>query len=305
MISPSALSAESDPGMPNTLDSNLSPSGNFDLLDWKLSVPVDNDNNGKADSIQEKELSNGYEHSEWFYTASDGGMVFKAPVDAPKTSINTSYTRSELREMLRRGETSVSAQGINKNNWVFSSYSSSDKSAAGGIDGLLTATLKIDHVTTTGDSAQIGRVIVGQIHAKDDEPARLYYRLLPGNSKGSIYLAHGSNGGSEQKYNLIGCSSSSASEFSDGIALGEMFSYSIKVTGNTLTVTIMRDGKSDVVQEVDMSNSGYHNDGNEYMYFKSGVYNLNNTGNADDYVQATFYSLSNSHTSNSLHDVQE
>ena len=37
------------------------------------------------------------------------------------------------------------------------------------------ATLAVNHVTTTGEKYQIGRVIIGQIHAKDDEPVRLYY----------------------------------------------------------------------------------------------------------------------------------
>ncbi|GAB3035215.1 polysaccharide lyase family 7 protein [Bowmanella dokdonensis] len=289
-------STDPEPPAPGSLDPNLPPSGNFDLLDWSLGVPVDNNNDGKSDTIKDIELSGGYEHSDWFYTGSDGGMVFKAPIDAPKTSTNTSYTRSELREMLRRGDTSISTQGINDNNWVFSSYSSSDKSAAGGIDGELNATLKVDHVTTTGDTSQRGRVIIGQIHAKNDEPARLYYRLLPGHSKGSVYLAHEpGNGNSEQWYNMIGDRSSSASEPADGIALGEIFSYSIKVVANQLTVTIYRDGKADVVQSVDMSNSGYHDGTDQYMYFKAGVYNQNNTGDGNDYVQATFYSLSKTH----------
>ncbi|WP_394175569.1 polysaccharide lyase family 7 protein [Thalassotalea litorea] len=271
------------------------PTTGIDLSDWYLGVPVDNNGDGKSDSISESELVAGYEHPEWFYYAADGGLVFKAPIDAPKTSTNTSYTRSELREMLRRGDESIATQGINKNNWVFTTYSSEDRSNAGGIDGELVSTLKVDHVTTTGDSGQVGRVIVGQIHARNDEPAKLYYRKLPGNILGSIYLAHEPNGGNDQKYDMIGSNSSSASNPSDGIALGEVFSYSIKVVGHDLTVTIMRDGKPDVVQKVDMSNSGYHNGSDEYNYFKAGVYNQNNTGDADDYVQATFYSIVNTH----------
>ncbi|EWH08621.1 cyclic nucleotide-binding domain-containing protein [Catenovulum agarivorans DS-2] len=279
------------------LDANLPPSGNFDLQDWTLGVPVDNNNDGKSDTIKENELANGYVHSDWFYTAADGGMVFKAPIDAPKTSTNTSYTRSELREMLRRGDSSIKTQGINQNNWIFSSYSPAEQAKAGGVDGELTATLKVDHVTTTGSSGQVGRVIVGQIHAKDDEPARLYYRLLPGHSKGSIYLAHEpTNGNSEQWYNMIGTRSNSAAEPADGIALGEVFSYSIKVTGHMLTVTIYRDGKADVVQTVDMSDSGFHTGTDQYMYFKAGVYNQNNSGDPNDFVQATFYRLHNTHS---------
>ena len=43
-----------------------------------------------------------------------------------------------------------------------------------------------------------------------------------------------------------------------------------------------------------MAKSGYNVAG-EYMYFKAGVYNQNKTGRGSDYVQATFYELSNEH----------
>ncbi|MEE1673080.1 polysaccharide lyase family 7 protein [Agarivorans aestuarii] len=282
-----------EPSDPN-LNPSLAPSGNFDLLDWTLSVPVDEDSDGKADTVKEQALSSGYTSNEFFYTASDGGMVFKAPISGAKTSSSTSYTRSELREMLRRGNTSYSTKGVGKNNWVFSSAPSSAKDQAGGVNGVLDANLAVNHVTTSGDSGQVGRVIVGQIHANDDEPVRLYYRKLPNNQLGSIYIAHEPRSGSEKYYEMIGSRSNSASNPSDGIALDERFSYQIKVVANTLTVTISRPDKADVVQTVDMSNSGYDNS-SQYMYFKAGVYNQNKSGDGDDYVQATFYSLSNTH----------
>ena len=94
---------------------------------------------------------------------------------------------------------------------------------------------------------------------------------------------------------MIGRRSNSADNPVDGIALGEKFSYIVKVEGNDMWVTIRREGKEDITQYVDMSNSGY-DVGGQYMYFKAGVYNQNNSGNANDYVQATFYSLSNTHT---------
>ena len=276
----------------SNLDASKSPSENFDLSDWYLSIPTNN-GSGVATSIKETELNNNYSNSEYFYTASDGGMVFKCPIDGYKTSTSTTYTRTELREMLRAGDTDISTSGINLNNWVFGSSTSSNKSAAGGYDGELTATLAVNYVTTTGDDSQIGRVIVGQIHASSNEPCRLYYRKLKGNTNGSIYFAHETKSGSESWHELIGIRSDSASDPSDGIALNEKFSYSIKVLGNDLTVTISRDGKSDISKNIDMSNSNY---ADEYMYYKAGVYNQNKSGDADDYVQATFYSLANTHT---------
>ena len=274
------------------LDPSKAPSKNFDLSDWYLSIP-ENNGSGVATSIKEAELNNNYSHSSYFYTATDGGMVFKCPIKGYKTSTNTTYTRTELREMLRAGNTSISTSGINLNNWVFASSTESNKSDAGGYDGELTATLAVNYVTTTGDASQVGRVIVGQIHASSNEPCRLYYRKLVGNSKGSIYFAHETESGSESWYELIGSKSNSASNPSDGIALDEKFSYSIKVVGTDLTVTISREGKSDVSKLVDMSNSNYAND---YMYYKAGVYNQNKSGSDNDYVQATFYSLANTHT---------
>lgn len=289
---------------------DLAPSDNFDLSQWYVSIPTDEDGNGKADNIKEDTLNAAYENHEYFYSEVDGGMVFRCYVDGFKTSTGTSYTRTELREMIRAGDTSIDTQGINGNNWVFSSAPVDQQARAGGVDGNMKATLAVNHVTTTGDSSQVGRVIVGQIHAAVDEPIRLYYRLLPGHTKGSIYFAHEpSNENDEQWYEMIGGKSSSQDEPEDGIELNEQFSYEIDVAGNIMTVSIMRDGKDTITQEVDMTDSGY--DGyyidektssatygeelEDYMYFKAGVYNQNNTGDATDSVQATFYSLEQTH----------
>lgn len=273
----------------------------IDLADWYLSVPTDEDNNGRSDSIWENELAAGYTNSEFFYASADNGIVMRSPSYGFKTSENTNYVRVELREMLRRGDTSIRTQGVNKNNWVFGSASAQGQSDAGGVDGDLYVTLAVNNVTTTGENYQIGRLIIGQIHANDDEPIRLYYRKLPGNSLGSIYFAHesrveDSTGDNIETYvEMIGSRSSSASNPADGIALDEKFSYHINVTVNLLTVTISREGKEDVVANYDMSNSLYGEDG-QYMYFKVGVYHLNNSSDPDEYAQATFYEIRNSHT---------
>jgi poly(beta-D-mannuronate) lyase len=273
----------------------------IDLLDWYLSVPTDEDGSGTSDSIFEGELAAGYTNSEFFYASADNGIVMKSPSYGFKTSTNTKYVRSELREMLRRGDTSISTQGVNKNNWVFSSASPGGQADAGGSDGELNVTLAVNNVTTTGEDYQIGRLVIGQIHANDDEPVRLYYRKLPNNDKGSIYFAHESrvedaDGDNIETYvEMIGSRSNSASNPSDGVALDEKFSYRINVNANLLTVTIIREGKDDVQAEFDMTDSLYDQDG-QYQYFKVGVYHLNNSSGEDEYAQATFYEIRNSHT---------
>ncbi|MDA7745888.1 polysaccharide lyase family 7 protein [Psychromonas sp.] len=289
-----------DSGDTGDLDSSKAPSENFDLSKWYLSVPIDN-GSGVATSIDVDDLNKGYESSKYFYTGSDGGMVFvNYPKDAVKTSTNTTYSRTELREMLYGDDASAKDA---ENNWYFSS-SSSIPSDAGGTDGTLTATVAVNRVTTTSDStSQVGRIIIGQIHASSNEPSRLYYHKQPGHSKGAIYVAHETYGSDETFYNIIGDyvvetgdkagDYTGASSPSDGIELGEVFSYKIKVVGNGQWVTISREGKSDITQYIDMSDSDYEND---YMYFKAGVYSQNKTcSSSSDYDQVTFYSLKQSH----------
>ena len=269
-------------------------SHDIELIDWYLSVQTDTDGNGRSDSIKEDDLSNGYQDPRFFYISEDNGLVFTSSVQGYRTSENTKYVRSELREMLRRGNSNYKTQGVTKNNWVFSSAPQQDQVDAGGVDGTLDAELAVNQVTATGEDYQIGRVIIGQIHANDDEPVRLYYRKLPNNSKGSIYIAHELLDGDDTYYELIGSRDNDASNPSNGIALDEKFSYQIQVEGNELKVSVTKQDGETFVQTVDMTNSGY-DQGGQYMYFKAGVYNQNNSGDLHDQVQATFYKIDNQH----------
>ena len=281
------------------LSPDLSPGKNFGLLGWYLSTPGDDDNNGLSDRISEVELAKGATDSRYFYTTEDGGMVFRATVAGAKTSANTRFTRTELREMLRRGDTSISTKtddkAPNRNNWVLSSAPAQAQRAAGGIDGLLRATLAVNHVTTTGHKSHIGRVVIGQIHAAVDEPIRLYYRKLPGNSRGAIYAAHEVSNGDDIYFELLGSRRDSAADPENGIALDEKFSYEIETQGNWLQVRILKDGNILAAETIDMTDSGY-DIAKDYMYFKAGVYNQNHSGEPDDYVQATFYELVAGHS---------
>ena len=280
------LSSLASPIQAQDLDPTARPSENFDLTYWKLTRP----NNREID---EETLSSGYFVTDEFYTDPEtGAMVFWCPNNG-RTTANTTFPRNELREMIRRGDKSIGTQGINKNNWVFSSSTMANQEAAGGVDGVMTATLSVDHVSQTSDEfRKVGRTIVGQIHASDDEPCRLYYRKLPDHTKGSIYFAHEPTTSSEQWYDMIGSRSDNIDDPEDGIALGEKFSYEIKVIGNLLTVTIMREGKPDVVQEVDMTDSGFADD---WMYYRAGNYNQNNAGDPDEFAKVSFYALDVQH----------
>jgi len=268
----------------------------IDLSDWYLTLPVDENNDGKADRVHEWELVKGWTDPRFFYLSNDGGLTFRSPVKGAKTSKNTKYARTELREMLRRGNKSIPTAEPGRNNWVPSTAKRKYRKKAGGVDGELHATLAVNHVTTTGAANEVGRFIIGQIHGKDDEPVRLYYRKLPHHQRGSLYFAHEVKGEPDDLYfDLIGSRQSNADEPANGIALNEKFSYSIVLAGDLVEVSISKDSQVLARKRIDIRDSGY-NSSDEYLYFKAGVYSQNKSGEADDYDQATFYELRNLHS---------
>ena len=248
----------------------------------------------------------------YFYTDPvTGGMVFRVTPAGAKTSKNTNYTRTELRGMLRRGDDTIATRGANdypnKNNWVFSSAPLEAKFNSAGVDGTLRATLAVNQVTRMGKDYQIGRVIIGQIHAKDDEPIRLYYRKLPGNKNGSLYFAHAPAIGKERWVTIVGSRSDRAKNPKDGIALDEVFSYQISTKGVVegdkiipyLTVKIIKEDGTEInAKPFDMSASGFSVD-DEFMFFKAGAYTGNNSSPYPerDFDMVTFYKLDYEHGS--------
>ena len=292
------------------LNPNVPPSENFDLSGWYVTTPADDDGNGIADSVYENELVAGWEDDRFFFTdATTGGMVFRSTPAGARTSANTNYTRTELRGMLRAGDYGIEARidgGYpNLNNWVFSSAPESAQAAAAGVDGILRATLAVNQVTREGRDNQIGRVIIGQIHAKDDEPIRLYYRKLPQNKYGSIYYAHEPATGREEWIELIGTRADWAPNPDDGIALDEVFSYEIEVRGAPegdevvpmLHVKVIRDDGTEIVADpLDMRDSGFSVE-DDFMFFKAGAYSQNNTSpNPErDFDRVTFFALDYEH----------
>lgn len=291
------------------LFTDVPPSENFDLSAWKITVPYDKDGDGKVDEIKEGALSAGWQDTEVFYTDPvTGGMVFRT-IPGGVTTQNSSYARSELRQMMRAGNTDIKTRNNDgtptKNNWVFSTAPADAQALAGGVDGILRATLAVNQVTRTGEQGKVGRVIIGQIHAKDDEPIRLYYRKLPGNKFGSIYYAHEAVGQDDVWVEMIGTRKDNAGNPADGIALDEIFSYEIAVSSKLvdgrvhpmLDVKISRDDGTEIsAPSFDMAQSGY-NVADDFMYFKAGAYSQNNSvlPGWRDADQVTFYKLETAH----------
>jgi len=358
------------------LDPNLQPWENFDLSIWGLDSPAlrDTDDPSRGTRIEDYEFvalregasNDDFEEAQenffgsgssnddfeasspYFFTAADGGMVFKSPVDGGRTSSGARFPRSELREYFRGGEerrddgTLINVTGSTENNWVLGYQPDdlelrSNAQNVGGRNGRLTGTLRVNKVTETGRSDDIGVTIIGQIHAESDEPLRLYYRKLPQNELGSIYFLHeiredmddeestGRDGDDLDEFVLVGSRSDNASNPVNGIALDELFSYEIINDGPVIEVILRRgdfNGEEiarDSFNMATLTNDGITGSGydraNEWMYFKAGAYTQNNVavengeagaaitgfgpdGTEADYDQVTFYRLGVEHDVN-------
>ncbi|MEP1032633.1 polysaccharide lyase family 7 protein [Ekhidna sp.] len=201
------------------------PSEVFSLDKWSLML-----GNGETPDT----LLN-YKHTDYFYAANDGvdWVVFKAP-NGGITSPNSHNTRTEFGQ---------------KKRWTPRE------------GGRLTGTLKVMHVSTSGDAriAASYSVVVGQIHSDEghkNEPLKIFYKKFPGHTKGSVFWNYeinteGDNSGRwdystavwGHDMSVIGPDSVSyPSEPEDGIGLSEEFSYEINVYEGVMYLTFESQG---------------------------------------------------------------
>lgn len=88
-----------------TAGSGPAPSSVLNLTNWKLTLPTDGCDSGSwADEVTQPQLSSFRDATAFFVNAAKTGVVFRARVDGARTSSNTKYPRSELREMKNTGE---------------------------------------------------------------------------------------------------------------------------------------------------------------------------------------------------------
>jgi hypothetical protein len=237
------------------LNSSVAPSGNFDLSNWKITLPVDSSGKTSGTAVEVQNLS-GYQNSKYFYTGSDGAMVFYAPVDGATTS-GSSYARSELREM----------NGSAKAAWNLKT------------GGFMSATLEVDAAPMRDGQGK--KVVVGQIHGQDDELVRLYW------NDNKLYFANDRSGSGNTENNFT---FKAADGSAPDVSLNEKFSYTINAKGNVLDVDIYADGK--VYHSHTTINSVWQSD---TFYFKAGAYLGANETNGSGYGQTSFYALSFNH----------
>ncbi|MGL1885520.1 MAG: polysaccharide lyase family 7 protein [Reichenbachiella sp.] len=188
-----------------------------------------------GDGTSTKKLVN-YEDQEFFYVANDGAtdwVVYKTP-NSGITSRTSKNTRTELGQI---------------KHWVPET------------GGKLTGTLKIAHVSTSGDArvAASYSVVVGQIHSDEgheNEPLKIFYKKFPGHTKGSVFWNYEINteGDNSKRWDystavwgddmsVVGTSPSSyPEEPKGGIELGEEFNYEINVYQGIMYLTFTSEG---------------------------------------------------------------
>ncbi|MBW8191905.1 polysaccharide lyase family 7 protein [Neiella marina] len=291
-------------------DSNLVPADKFDLTHWSLTLPVDDNKNGKADVIQVPQLQS-YTHSDYFYLNSAGHLVFMSPNKAA-TEVTSTNTRSELRYESRGAEQSID-EADPKNNWALAAKS--DAASFDAIGGKLKATLAVDHVSLNAgypNKPPAYSVVIAQIHAYQfasqeggfgwgNEPLKLSYKKWPNHETGSVYWTYERNLDFDDpnridiEYPVWGRSWEDPSDPGEqGIALGEAFSYTVNVHENIMYLTFESERLGTVKHQIDLSNNidanghvdeldnpkGYRDD---YLYFKAGNYNQCSTKDAPSF----------------------
>ena len=183
-----------------------------------------------GDGSRSEELVN-YGKKDFFYVENENEtnwVVYKTP-NSGITSRTSSNTRTELGQ---------------KKHWIPET------------GGKLTGTLKVQHVSTSGDASVSSSysVVIGQIHSDEgheNEPLKIFYKKFPGHTKGSVFWNYeintkGDNSGRWDfstavwgyDFSVVGTSPITyPDEPEDGIALGEEFSYEVNVNKGIMYLT--------------------------------------------------------------------
>ncbi len=258
------------------------------------------DGDERADNIGVTELQT-YSHPDFFYLDENDHIVFTSPNKAT-TSPTSTNTRSELHYRSGGSDTSISSSSP-ASNFVLASHEDSDLYAS--IGSKMVATLQVDHVSLNADHSHkppAYSVVVGQIHAQKldektdgfgygNEPLKIFYKKWPQHENGSVFWAYERNLPTEDPnrtdiaYAVWGNSWDNPDDPGDrGIALGEVFSYTVNVHQDTMYLVFENDSKGTVRHEINLADNvdanGYVDDADhprgyagDPLYFKAGTYN--------------------------------
>ena len=255
----------------------------IDFSNWKLTLPIDENNNGSPDEYQPDVLKNlGYQTLEsilpyMYDNIEDSSIVFYTFPDVSTT--NSSYSRTELRELINLSNA--------RDNWTL---------LAGGE---MVGRLKVESVSENQESDDVyHKIIVMQIHGIISEEdmdlhgfssnngpplIKIYWKdgyvwchkksLIDESTEGNALLETSNNTWTDIKVNL-------------GYAGFEVFDFRITATDARLEVQLNQDTPF-VYEDISLDKWPYEN------YFKAGNYLISTNSDAFSYVK--YYELSISH----------
>ena len=255
----------------------------IDFSNWKLTLPIDENNNGSPDEYQPDVLMNlGYQTLEsilpyMYDDIEDTSIVFYTFPDVSTT--NSSYSRTELRELINLSNA--------RDNWTLLE------------GGEMVGRLKVESVSEDQESGDdYHKVIVMQIHGIISEEdmdlhgfssnngpplIKIYWKdgyvwchkksLIDESTEGDALLETSNNTWTDIKVNL-------------GYAGFEVFDFRITATDARLEVQLNQDTPF-VYEDISLDKWPYEN------YFKAGNYLTSTNSDAFSYVK--YYELSISH----------
>ena len=211
------------------------------LKNWKMHLPIDAKGGKTGAAWQIIDLI-GFNHPPYFVQNADGSLTFSAPVDGAKTSSNTKYARSELREMNLKADGSQGTEAV----WTLKQ------------GGTMRCQMTVDKTPTQKDGKP-GHQVIGQIHGAKDELVRLYRE---GSGALEFHCDHALKDNKEHVFKLVDKDGKQAV-----LPLCKKFDYTIQASLANVTVSAVIDG---VVYRASLvPNAGWAKD---HFYFKSGVY---------------------------------
>jgi len=251
----------------------------IDFSNWKVTLPVDENNNGGPDEYQPSQLINyGYQTLEpvmpfMYDDTSDESIVFYTYPDISTT--NSSYSRTELRELINPSNS--------RENWTL---------AEGGV---MSGRLKVDAISEDNDSSSdYHKVIVMQIHgiiSQEDMDAhgfssnngppliKIYWK------EGFIWshkksLVNESTSGDD----LLDVSSDTWTDIKVNLGYVGFDAFDFKITASDARIEVqLNTNEPHVYQDVSLDKWPFEN------YFKAGNYLT--TTNSDAFSYIKYYNL--------------
>jgi len=263
----------------NTTTDNTPKYADIDFSHWKITLPVDANNNGSPDEYQPSDLiNNGYRTLEavipyMYDDTSDGSIVFYTFPDVSTT--NSSYSRTELRELINtsnaRENWSLNEGGVMAGRLKMDSISndsSSSNTYHSTIVMQIHGIISIEDMNTYGFSSNNGPPLL-KMYWKEGYLWAYKKSLVNEDTTGAALLDVSSNTWTDIKHNF-------------GYVGFDAFNFKITATDGKLELQLNED-EPFVYEDVSLAKWPFEN------YFKAGNYLVSTSPSAFAYVK--YYEL--------------